>query len=307
MSARRVRRTTSIALFALVGAIVFPLLAMQSASGADWHEGACVGDSGVTVVVDATMAGAGTSVRCALGPQANGWEALQHAHHTVAPHPTFAGAVCQIDGIPTEGYPTCWETNFWSYHHAPNARPGASWTFSVVGANTYKPGPGSVEGWKYTSTATQRQPPGVGPVFAEATPPTPPPTAPPTSVPPPPSAAVPTKPGTGPSGATVPPTGTVASGSSPTTTTVGAAPLDAATTTVPAAVLAAPGATTTSTSAASSADDALPAGRALGGVDLSSKTHASSGFPLAMLAGIALIVAFAASAGVVAYRRRTAP
>ena len=26
--------------------------------------------------------------------------------------------------------------------------------------------PGSVEGWKYTSTATQRQPPGIGPVFA---------------------------------------------------------------------------------------------------------------------------------------------
>ncbi len=69
----------------------------------------------MTVVVDATMVGAGTSVRCALGPQANGWEALQHAHHTVAPHPSFAGAVCQIDGIPTEGYPTCWETNFWSY------------------------------------------------------------------------------------------------------------------------------------------------------------------------------------------------
>ena len=75
---------------------------------------------------------------------------------------------------------------------------------------------------------------------------------------------------------------------------------------VPAAVLGAPGATT-STSAASRADDAQRAGRALGGVDLSSKTHASSGFPVAMLAGIALIVAFAASAGVVAYRRRTAP
>ena len=83
MSARRVRRTTSIALFALLGAVAFPLLASQSASGADWHEGACVGDSGVTVVVDATMVGVGTSVRCALGPQANGWEALQHAHHTV--------------------------------------------------------------------------------------------------------------------------------------------------------------------------------------------------------------------------------
>jgi hypothetical protein len=304
MSARRVRRTTSIALFALLGGAVFPLLATQSASGADWHDGACVGDSGVTVVVDATMVGAGTSVRCALGPQANGWEALQHAHHTVAPHPSFAGAVCQIDGVPTEGFPTCWETNFWSYHHAPNARSGASWTFSVVGATTYKPGPGSVEGWKYTSTATQRQPPGIGPVFAEAMPPPPPPTAPPTSATPPPSAAVPTKPGAGASAATVPPTGAVASGSGPTT--VGAAPLDAPTTTVPAAVLGAPGATT-STSAASRADDAQRAGRALGGVDLSSKTHASSGFPVAMLAGIALIVAFAASAGVVAYRRRTAP
>jgi len=86
---------------------------------------------------------------------------------------------------------------------------------------------------------------------------------------------------------------------------IGAAPLDAPTTTVPAIV--APGETTTSTSAASRADDAQPTGRALGGVDLSAKTHPSSGFPVAMLAGIALIVAFAASAGVVAYRRRTAP
>src|SRR5262249_26205989 len=119
--------------------------ASASSASSGWTNGACAGTSGITIVVDATNAGGGVNVRCALGAQSNGWNALPNAGHTVGPVTNQPQAVCTIDGEPTDGYPTCWATKYWSYWHAPNTRAGATWTYSAVGATTYKPALGSVE------------------------------------------------------------------------------------------------------------------------------------------------------------------
>jgi hypothetical protein len=137
------------------------------AAAATYTDGACVGTSGVTVVVDATRAGGTVTVRCALGPQASGWEALGHAGHDVVSVPEFpGGAVCTIDGRPVEGYPTCWESAYWSYWRAPNTGAGSTWTYSLVGAAIQRPPLGSVEGWAYGSLTTAIEEPGAGPAFA---------------------------------------------------------------------------------------------------------------------------------------------
>ena len=300
--------TPSIVLSALLGvvacALLAPVLPTPAAAAASSHDGACVGDTGVTVVVDATNVGAGIRVQCALGAQANGWEALKNAGHTVAPIPIAAGAVCQIDGYPPRAIPPVGRrTSGATTTHRTRARAPRGRSARRVRRRT-SPRPGSVEGWKYTSTSTQKDPPGAGPVFAAAVPPTtPPPTAPPASTPPPVPAGGSPKPGAGPSVAS----GPVRAGS-------GRHDRRCA---------------DDRRGRTGRRRDDQPAehrdrrrgrvrrrpdphhpvptardGRALGGVDLSSETHASSGFPFAMLVGIALIVAFATSAGVVAFRRR---
>lgn len=256
-------------------------------------DGPCAGTNGVTVVVDATNAGGDISVRCALGAQASGWEALQHAGHSIESVPQYPGtAVCKIDGRPAAGYPTCWQTNFWSYFHAPNTATGAAWKFAGTGAATYKPAPGSVEGWKYTSVTTQNDPPARGPVFATSTPTT-------QSPPPPP-----------PAGSSPPPTIRVsapAANAAPT----GSAPPNASGTPAPAGApgSAAPSATvstdtsSTTTSAPGTARSEAP-GRELDPVDVSNQTSSGNGAPIGTIVGVALVICVAGAAGVVAYRRR---
>jgi hypothetical protein len=278
-------------------------------------DGPCVGDTGVTVVVDATKAGGGISVRCALGPQASGWDALQNSGHAITSVPQYPGtAVCTVDGRPSAGYPTCWETNFWSYHHAPNTRAGAAWTFSGVGAATYKPAPGSVEGWKYTSTANRSDAPGAGPVFAAppttgTTPPAPPP--PPASGGGAPPAAAPrgaapqsnTSPGSG-SGA---PTGPAAPSDSSTNATTTLPPAAGAPETTDSAPGPTAGATTAPSTGAGAedGDDGASDSREIAAEPARDTTDSGGGFPFATVIGAVLIVALATGAGFVARQRRT--
>ena len=175
-------RVSACAVVALLTALV--TLANAAPAAAASAAGACHGTSGVTVVVDATNAGGGISVRCALGPQSSGWNALENAGHTLTSPPRYPGtAVCQIDGLPQAGYPTCWESNVWWYSHASNPD-GAAWTESGVGAATYVPAPGSVDGWKYRSLSDPGKFPPLGPAFGIAAPPVdPPPTSPPATKP----------------------------------------------------------------------------------------------------------------------------
>src|SRR5262249_17728721 len=125
------------------------------------------GTSGVTMVVDFRSLGGGALVRCAPGDPASGLGALSGAGFSYSFVPRQPGLVCQINGKPDpcNGAPT---NAYWSYWHA---KPGGSWIYSSLGAGSYDPVPGSVEGWSFGAG----QPPGIAPPDAAPPPPPPPP------------------------------------------------------------------------------------------------------------------------------------
>lgn len=160
--------------------------------------------SGVSVVVDAGATG-GTSTRCVSGDPGSGLAALSSAGYAYTFVPRQPGFVCTIDRAPDpcNGAPA---SAYWSYWHA---RPGGSWTYSTLGAGSFDPPAGSVEGWAFGSGA----PPRVRPPAASAPRPTPAPTTPapttpgatpPRTTPPRPAPPKTTAPGTTAPGTTAP-------------------------------------------------------------------------------------------------------
>jgi hypothetical protein len=126
----------------------------------------CEPNTGVTVIVDERQIGEGKIyVGCALGAQANGVEALQHAgFHIEGTKQYGLGFICRIDGEPTLAEQTCEETPganaYWTYWHGV---PGGSWSFSSCGAETCKPALGSVEGWGF-NVGTNKPAPRIEPM-----------------------------------------------------------------------------------------------------------------------------------------------
>jgi hypothetical protein len=111
----------------------------------------CAAAAGVTVEVDfASTASDHVVLGCAVGAQPNGLAALAHAGFSTVDVPNFpSGAVCQINGKPTQGYPYCWTTGgYWAYWRSDGKQP---WTLSSVGAGqTGRIPVGRVEGWRFT-------------------------------------------------------------------------------------------------------------------------------------------------------------
>ena len=125
------------------------------------HAAACTGTSGVTVVVDFTAFSGGVTVACALGDPATGLAALQGAGFTVTGTARWGLAfVCRINGLPTPASEPCLNTPpasaYWSYWHAVA---GGTWSYSAVGATSYNPAPGTVEGWAFGSGTAPSIPP----------------------------------------------------------------------------------------------------------------------------------------------------
>jgi hypothetical protein len=175
-----IRHLARLAAGVLTGALLVPA-APASAAVAD----ACVGSSGVTVVVDFSAFGQGIRVVCVASVPSTGIGALRAAgFSTVGTTHDGPGYVCRINGLPTADTEACVvtppTTAYWSYWHA--AR-GGSWVYSTAGAAFYHPEPGSVEGWAFGSGG----PPGIAPPapIAEPAPPPPPPAPQPTTVRPP--------------------------------------------------------------------------------------------------------------------------
>ena len=164
---------------ALVALTAVPALAgpvpEAGAAGSAAGAAACVGSSGVTVVVDFGALG-GVQVGCAAGDPASGLAALSGAGFGYTFVPRQQGLVCTINGRPDpcNGAPT---SAYWSYWHA---RPGGSWTYSSIGAGSYNPVPGSVEGWSFGAGSA----PGIAPPNVPAPPPPPAPQPPPGTQPP---------------------------------------------------------------------------------------------------------------------------
>ncbi len=127
--------------------------------------------SGVWVVVDFGSLG-GVSSRCATS-YGTGMAALRSAGFS----PTVSeGFVDKINGKP--GKPDR-NKAYWSYWHATRKADGSynGWTYSNLGANSYRPSAGNAEGWRYQSLSDGKVPPGAAPPSGTSDPkPTPKPT-----------------------------------------------------------------------------------------------------------------------------------
>ncbi|MFY1692837.1 hypothetical protein [Plantactinospora sp. WMMB782] len=117
------------------------------------HAAACGPGTGVTVVVDFTAFGLGVQTACYLGDPPTGLAALQGAGYTVTGTQRWGLAfICRINGRPTPVAEPCVNTPpasaYWSYWHA---TPGGTWSYSTLGATSYNPAQGTVEGWRFGS------------------------------------------------------------------------------------------------------------------------------------------------------------
>jgi hypothetical protein len=105
--------------------------------------------TGVWVVVD--RGNGETTTRCAI-TYGTGMQALRSAGFSVGDDDGF---ILQIQGFPTTPEPLSY-INYWSYWHAAKNADGTfgSWSYSNLGANSYHPAKGSVEGWRFGDGGT---------------------------------------------------------------------------------------------------------------------------------------------------------
>jgi hypothetical protein len=110
---------------------------------------------GVTVVVDFRHFGGHATVRCDAKRPSTGLAALRNAKFSYTFVPRHPGFICRIGKKPTKcnGAPT---SAYWSYWHA---KPHGKWVYSTVGAASYHPKAGWVEGWAFGNG----KPPGISP------------------------------------------------------------------------------------------------------------------------------------------------
>ncbi len=256
---------------------------------------ACSGSTGVTVVVDT---GSSTSTRCAPGDPTSAWKALTAAGFAVTPVQQFPGAICRIDGFPSNQ--ACVRMPpadaYWAFFHA--AR-GGSWTYSSSGATGYDPKPGTVVGFRFGSGQKPRSAPPAK-TATSAPKPTPGPTVKATPKPTPRTTA--------PRPTTAGPRTTVApKGSTPTSA---ARPTTGRTAAVSPSRSASPSPSASSSASATAAPSASPSVSANGSQEPASLAVAptgsdGSGGPGTLLAGGALVALVAGAGGWAAWRRRT--
>jgi hypothetical protein len=110
---------------------------------------------GVTVVVDFRKFHKGIKIGCDQKLPANGLVALRKAGFSYTFVPRQPGFICTIDKEPKKcnGAPA---SAYWSYWHA---KPHGKWIYSTLGAASYHPKSGWVEGWAFGNG----KPPGISP------------------------------------------------------------------------------------------------------------------------------------------------
>ena len=149
---RRVSKLKSLkaalAAFVLLVVALTALAARATPAGATPASAGACGSahrSGVTVVVDRSAFHHGVTIGCDTSRPASGLVALQKAGFSYTFVPRVPGFVCRIDSEPSKcnGAPT---TAYWSYWHA---KPHGKWIYSSLGAPSYHPASGSVEGWAF--------------------------------------------------------------------------------------------------------------------------------------------------------------
>lgn len=154
MRARHAPVIAAATLLALAGAVVTvratPGYAAPAAPAAR-----CAGKTGVNVVVDFTKLHGKVRIGCDHRRPANGLVALRRAGFTYTFVPRQPGFICTINHRPRKcnGAPA---TAYWSYWHA---KPHGKWMYSKLGAGSYHPKSGWVEGWAFGKGKPPRIPP----------------------------------------------------------------------------------------------------------------------------------------------------
>jgi hypothetical protein len=118
--------------------------------------GKCSGKTGINVVVDSTkLKGGKVQIGCDKKKPASGLAALKRAGFSYTFVPRHPGFICTIDRRPNKcnGAPT---TAYWSYWHA---KPHGKWMYSKLGAGSYHPKAGTVEGWAFGNGKAPKIPP----------------------------------------------------------------------------------------------------------------------------------------------------
>jgi hypothetical protein len=228
---RSLSRTVAGALIVVSGMTgVLAVATPASPAGAD-PLGACTTTAGEIVAVDFAPWGGNIERGCAA-TLSTGLAALQAAGFTSAgDQHDGPGFVCRIDDDPPPAQDPCIntppDTAYWSYWHADAGQD--AWSYSQLGAATYRPPPGSVDAWVFGSSNVQGTDgqPSFSPAQVRATnttavglsTPTVPSTVPPTTIPsaPPVTAPPTTAPSSTPSTSTPP-------SRAPTTTTTTSPP-----------------------------------------------------------------------------------
>ena len=150
LAARALATLATAALLAsvLVTFVVRPAPAEAAACGSKHKKG-------VTVVVDFRKFHKGIKVGCDASPPATGLVALRKAGFRYTFVPRQPGFICTINKEPRKcnGAPA---PAYWSYWHA---RPHGKWKYSTLGAASYHPKSGWVEGWAFGNG----KPPGISP------------------------------------------------------------------------------------------------------------------------------------------------
>jgi hypothetical protein len=143
---------------ALAVAVLLAAALVTSVAGATPAGAASCGSAhkqGVTVVVDLTRFHHGIRVGCDPSRPGSGLIALQKAGFSYTFVPRQPGFVCRISNEPSRcnGAPV---SAYWSYWHA---KPHGKWIYSSMGAASYHPDSGWVEGWTFGNG----KPPGISP------------------------------------------------------------------------------------------------------------------------------------------------
>lgn len=110
----------------------------------------CAPGVGVTVVVDFQGVGdhGGVAIGCAEGHQTSGFAALTNAEFVINEDPgALPNTICQIDGVPDAGFPSCWFSAYWAYWKAEGSQP---WEYSRIGAAQQGVAVDSIEGWSWS-------------------------------------------------------------------------------------------------------------------------------------------------------------
>ncbi len=129
----------------VISVLLAAALAAGVARATPAYAAACTGKTGVTVVVDFKAFHGSVKLGCDRKKPATGLAALKAAGFRYTFVPRLPGFICTIDHRPNScnGAPA---SAYWSYWHA---KPHGKWTYSKVGASSYHPKAGWVEGWAF--------------------------------------------------------------------------------------------------------------------------------------------------------------